>query len=173
MFYNVGRKLKVLAIVLLVLGILVSLVYAIIIWASPQNQLLGNLRGIIGLGVLIGGSISAYLSSLVTYGIGEAAENKVDEVKIAERVYQRIKQDTRNDFTDSAHADAKRNETITTPTQRSNRNYENGSTIQMTEGQEVSVIIQNDRIICPVCGTEQRADRNICYHCAVKFLKEQ
>ena len=70
MFENVGGKLKVLAIVVVVLGIISSIVSGIILMFS-------EIDGAFGFGLLIigGGILGSWITALPIYGIGQAAEN--------------------------------------------------------------------------------------------------
>ncbi len=38
--------------------------------------------------------------------------------------------------------------------------------------EEAKVKPRNDRIVCPVCGTDQPSLRNVCFNCGCKFIKE-
>ena len=63
MFENIGNKIKTLAKVLVVVGIIASFVSGVVIIASTDDP--------IGLLVMILGSISFLISSYLIYGIGE------------------------------------------------------------------------------------------------------
>lgn len=64
MFNNIGEKIKKLAIVATVLGMIASLIAAIIIWA-------GNMGVLYGIFVLVVGVVFSWISSFVLYGFGE------------------------------------------------------------------------------------------------------
>ncbi len=70
MFENVGSKVKALAMAVCVLGIIGSIIGAIIIWASGLRG--AFLRGLLTLAL---GCFGSWLGTLVTYAIGQAAES--------------------------------------------------------------------------------------------------
>ena len=63
MYSNIGAKVKGLAVFVCVIGIVGSLIAAIVMWA---NDLVGA-----GFGTLIGGCLSAWIGSWVVYCIGD------------------------------------------------------------------------------------------------------
>lgn len=38
--------------------------------------------------------------------------------------------------------------------------------------EQAKVVIVDDKIECPSCGTKQKGNRNVCYNCGCKFIKE-
>lgn len=70
MFDNIGAKIKSLATTTTAIGIIFSIIIAIIITVSTNGDL-----AIIGILFLIVGSLIAWLSSLVLYGFGQLVEN--------------------------------------------------------------------------------------------------
>lgn len=73
MFNNIGEKIKKLAIVATVLGMIASLIAAIIIWA-------GNMGVLYGIFVLVVGVVFSWISSFVLYGFGEVIV-KLNEIE--------------------------------------------------------------------------------------------
>ena len=70
MFENVGSKVKALAVIVFFLGIIGSIICAIIIWASRIEG--AFLRGLLTLAL---GCFGSWLGTVVTYAIGQAAES--------------------------------------------------------------------------------------------------
>ncbi len=68
MFDNIGGKIKSLAVVVTILGIIASIIYAIILWS--QNSYRHNTI-LLGLGILLGGSLVSWIGSFFMYGFGE------------------------------------------------------------------------------------------------------
>ena len=70
MFDNIGGKIKFLAIIICILGIIASIAYgcSIIILRGTSSLLLG-------LVIIIGGSILSWISVFMTYGFGQLIEN--------------------------------------------------------------------------------------------------
>ena len=72
MFENIGRKIKMVARIGCWLGIIASVVIAIVLWANNSYYYPTTGTGLI---VLIGGSLASWLGSLFTYGMGDLIEN--------------------------------------------------------------------------------------------------
>ena len=72
MFDNIGRKIKTVAKITCVLGIVTSILAAILLWMthSPNNPTL-----LIGTLVLVCGPLASWTGSFFTYGFGELIEN--------------------------------------------------------------------------------------------------
>ena len=68
MYTNIGKKIKILAIVVCCIGILASLIVAIVLFQA--NTRYYNTVGI-GFAVLFGGSLISWIGSFFTYGFGE------------------------------------------------------------------------------------------------------
>lgn len=78
MFENIGGKLKSLAMIVCCLGIICSIILAIVLWAgnSRYYPTVGT-----GFGVLIGGCVLSYIGSMMTYAFGELVENSAQQVE--------------------------------------------------------------------------------------------
>ncbi|MCL2866655.1 MAG: hypothetical protein FWF47_02725 [Clostridia bacterium] len=76
MFKNIGGKIKGLAKAITFLGIVGSLVYAIVIWVQAGKLRYGG-DALVGTGflVLTVGSLASWISSLALYGFGQLIEN--------------------------------------------------------------------------------------------------
>ena len=68
MFINIGRKIKLLAIVSTVIGMIASVVGGIIVMAELEQVLSG-------LGIIVGGCLFSWIGSFVLYGFGELIES--------------------------------------------------------------------------------------------------
>lgn len=84
MYQNIGRKLKILAIVVCCLGIIASIVWAIAFW-QEQETLRYDLRvgRIPGFVILILGSLLSYLSSWGLYAFGELVQTSCERTELA------------------------------------------------------------------------------------------
>ena len=71
MFDNIGGKIKTLAVVLCMIGIASSVIFALVLWAQNSRY---NSTVALGFGVLIGGALSSWIGSFFTYGFGELIE---------------------------------------------------------------------------------------------------
>lgn len=72
MFKNVGSKIKMVARIMCWLGIIGSIVIAIVFWVNDSSYSPTLVPGLI---VLVTGSLSSWIGSLLTYGMGELIEN--------------------------------------------------------------------------------------------------
>ncbi|MCL2487869.1 MAG: hypothetical protein FWE80_04220 [Oscillospiraceae bacterium] len=78
MFKNVGGKIKGLAVFIAVAGIIGSIAAGISIISNGSRY---NDTTLLGIGVMFGGSLFSWLSSLFMYGFGELIE-KTTEISI-------------------------------------------------------------------------------------------
>ena len=72
MFTNIGKKIKVLAIVLTVIGILAYVIIGVIIIANSRHN---DELVVIGIAIMIIGSLMSWLSSFILYGFGQLIDN--------------------------------------------------------------------------------------------------
>jgi len=84
MYQNIGRKLKILAIIVCGIGIIASVLFAIAFWQG-QETLRYDLRVGPGPGfvILIFGSLLSYISSWFLYAFGELVENSCERTELA------------------------------------------------------------------------------------------
>lgn len=89
MFENIGGKIKALSKAICWLGIIASVIIAIILWStnSYRSPTIG-----IGFGVLIGGCVFSYLGSMASYAFGELVENSTRQVEQNNKAAQEQKE---------------------------------------------------------------------------------
>ena len=76
MYKNVGRKIKTLASVLTWIGIVASVIAAIVCFVAASKTTYGSGMYIAyGIAVLVIGCLASWLSNLVLYGFGELVDN--------------------------------------------------------------------------------------------------
>ena len=87
MFENIGGKIKGLAVVVCWVGIVTSVISAIVLWCvnSYRNPTIG-----LGISVLIGGVLGSWIGSFFTYGFGEMIENSEKSVRNQERILAKL-----------------------------------------------------------------------------------
>ncbi len=88
-FSNIGKKLKRLAIIILIVGISASLIFGIVIFRNAietQNShlpIMGDALSEIyigcGFGIIIAGTLLSVISSFKLYGFGAIVEKYLDE----------------------------------------------------------------------------------------------
>lgn len=71
MFYNIGGKIKGVAVAEAIIGIIASIIVGIVLIANSSRS---NPTAALGWGIMIGGSIGAWLNSFILYGFGELIE---------------------------------------------------------------------------------------------------
>lgn len=89
MFKNIGRKIKVLAVVLFWIGVSIAIVAGILTiistvansYSSSQEKIMGILSGF---AILAGGFLSAWLSNFFLYGFGELIDSNQKILQILE-----------------------------------------------------------------------------------------
>ena len=119
---------------------------------------------------LIGGFFVCYLEALVLTGFCDLLDTQ-------EQIRQEIKQIRNSTFTSSQQEQEKHANntppsagyTENTPSPKSN--------VEAGANKDLAAVIplNSDRegsIICPACGTVQRADRRMCWHCSIPFKYE-
>ena len=72
MFDNIGGKIKTLAVVVCVVGMIASLIFAIVLWSMDSYR---TPTIALGFGVLIGGCVVSWVGSFFTYGFGQLIED--------------------------------------------------------------------------------------------------
>ena len=72
MFDNIGGKIKNLATVICVIGIIASVILAIALWSQNERY---NPTVALGFGVLIGGCVGSWVGSFFMYGFGQLIED--------------------------------------------------------------------------------------------------
>ena len=138
MFSNIGKKIKLMAVVFFSIGVLASLITGIIFFAD-EEPLIGAL-------IIIGGSFVSWVSVMLIYGFGQLVENsdiiaaqfkRVNKKYVSQREREELqtaKASVRNsDLPDDALID------ITCPECKKELSVEKGD------------IINNADIICPYC----------------------
>ena len=99
MFDNIGKKIKVFAIVSFILGIIASIVFGIICIVLG-NQISSNSYGAdkeagtelvtYGITILISGCIGSWLVSLTTYGFGELIEQNQIQTTLLQNINRNL-----------------------------------------------------------------------------------
>ena len=72
MFDNIGGKIKTLAVVICVIGMISSVIGGIVLWTQNSRYAPTILPGII---VIVAGCLGSWVGSFFTYGFGELIEN--------------------------------------------------------------------------------------------------
>ena len=83
MFDNIGGKIKTLAMVICVIGIIASIICAIALWAQNSRY---SLTIALGFGVLVGGCVGSWVGSFFMYGFGELIEETTRNREINDQI---------------------------------------------------------------------------------------
>lgn len=161
MFEDIDVKLKVVAYVQCILGIIGSVILGIIIMAA---DLIG-----IGLLVMAYGSFMSWLSSLGIYGLGEA----VDRATVAAQKTQHILQRLDNPTTaNTQHSSAPNS--CEKPSQNSlvdvSKDVPYKPIVEHSDN-VTPIVVDEETVRCPLCGTAQRSSRRVCFQCGTTFKK--
>lgn len=150
MFNNIGGKIKTLAGVTCVLGMIASACGAAALWAQNSRYTPTIFLGVLVLGL---GCLGSWVGSFFTYGFGELIENTKaiheDNLKI-----QGLLNNQKVEVLKPCDAPQ---EKIEKPEQAA----------PATTTQTVEPVM--GMIKCPVCGKIQEADRKVCWNCGAKF----
>ena len=78
MFNNIGGKIKTLAVVLCIIGMVASLITALVLWSQSSYRSDNTAAGLL---TLVGGCLVSWVSSFFTYGFGQLIEyaKSIDE----------------------------------------------------------------------------------------------
>ena len=146
MFDNIGRKIKTLASVLAWIGIVLSIIYGLILLADGKDD-----NVVVGVIIIVVGSLCSWLSSFVLYGFGQLIENSdilVDQNGIL--ISQGKKQVATPATTD------------TTQKQTDAPLPVKSSPLPQTDTSNSTV---KHRVRCTTCGNMVNCDENFCRTC--------
>ena len=159
MFDNIGGKIKALATVLCVIGMIVSLVFAIVLW-SQNNEYNYVTRAYsntisIGFGVLVGGCVASWVGSFFMYGFGELIDETTLNRQINQQILQRL---------DRAKTEENSSSTLVRDVPVAFAN----STQRATRLGDVAPVrsgVTSDGWTCKKCGTRNRVSDISCKDC--------
>jgi hypothetical protein len=83
MYNNIDRKIKVLAKVIFWVGVIASVAIGIAMIVTGANMRRGGGLIMLGSGLLVGGSLCSWISSMLLYGYGTLIENTSNCAKLA------------------------------------------------------------------------------------------
>lgn len=72
MFDNIGKKMQALATVICWIGIIASVICTFVLWGQHSDR---NPTVVLGFGVLIGGCLASWLSSMLIYAFGQLVDD--------------------------------------------------------------------------------------------------
>ena len=152
MFDNIGGKIKVLAVVVTIIGCIVSFVFGIILFVEGE----------VGMGflVIIMGGLLSWVSSFVLYGFGELIESNQNIQKTNKDIYLHLK--SNNDST----TEEKMNQG-TTSTANNTSTYKSYLDEFMKKSPAPA---GKKKSYCPDCGKERNDYDTMCNFCGYKFL---
>ena len=170
MFDDIGRKLKTLAKVSTILGIIGSVI--------AGCALMGD-DFLTGLLILVLGSVFSWIGSFTVYGLGQLIENTDALVKQGQvQVQQGRVQIQQNVSTPAPQAAPVYDAPTPTPVQSVptmtsvSTNASPFSKVEHQTSQTPVAGIPADpgKIFCPICGTVQNANRRVCFSCAQPLI---
>ena len=152
MFENVGEKLKAIAITIFVIDIVAAAVSGIIAWVN-----VGALGFFLFLLILAGGLFIAWISALVPYAIGEAADKSEINSKL-DKIMQSLQN---NQMPSNTSAPAKASTTAAmTPAI---------NTVSVVPKKVRDADSESMKQVCPKCGEKNDIARVFCHKCGARL----
>lgn len=140
MFDDIGGKIKTLAKITCGLGIAASIIGVIALWMQNSNY---NPTTIIGVLVLVLGSLASWIGSFFTYGFGQLIEN-----------------------TNTIHSDnLKIQELLKEPKEENASSTTEAHPTRTSQFQSIESLHSNDEWECAVCGMRNSKRTNSCINC--------
>ena len=182
MFNNIGKKLKVVAVVFCWIGIIASVVYGII--------LINNYQEVVGAVTIVVGALSSWIGSFALYGFGQLVENSDLQTERMWKVQTDMEKLTSelSSFTKAAneYMSKKESKQMTEPVptyspvpQSVNNTIapekkmeDNLSSIPASKKTAIPLPAGPGYERCKSCGTVQRSGRNVCWGCGATFIRE-
>ena len=152
MFDNIGGKIKTLAVVVCVVGMIASLIFAIVLWSMDSYR---TPTIALGFGVLIGGCVVSWVGSFFTYGFGELIEETTLNRQINQLILQQL-----------SNAGAKENSSAA-PVKEIPVAFAD-STQRATRSSNVAPVrssVPSGDWTCKMCGTRNRSTEISCRDC--------
>lgn len=180
MFVNIGGKIKSLATILAVLGIIASIIIGCLMLDAGG----GGLPGVL---TIVGGSLLSWLSSFTLYGFGELIETNQSIDSKLDGLIQKTSNLIQNEGlnTSSCKTKSASNPNLNTKTKILNvcegchKEIEKypcphcGFSPKLKEIPIHPLQKEDGSIVCPRCGTPQRGDRYRCFSCGQAFINHQ
>ena len=168
MFNNIGNKVIGLAIFSCIVGMVGSLIGAIVLWT---NDLIGA-----GFTALIGGCLSAWISALVIYCIGDTNVRTTELKRQIDSLEKTVSNLNRTPEQGKQSESKKRAFVKMTLTPEQTAGHEEQAT-ESVDGADREramspIPVDEDREKCPACGTVQKAGRNVCWSCGARFWRK-
>lgn len=148
MFDDIGGKIKGLAKVITIIGIVASCICGLVMLVESENFLFGVL--VAGLG-----SLGSWVGSFLLYGFGELIDQTVDNNRLLRQISTSGK-NTSKDISDLVNVTAAQNA--------------QESPVSAFIGSCTPVRLDAMRIQCPKCKTMQMSNNTTCRHCGIRFV---
>ena len=160
MFSNVGTKIKKLAKILAWIDIIISIIGGVIMFFAGlfDPEYLWFLIFLAPVTVLLG-FLLAWLSTVLLYGFGELIEKSQANEKNTKEIACILKKQ----FPES---------TKEASTKKEPQNFGINQAVSLNHSATATAATENNTVICLLCGCEQPAERNVCWHCGAKFEKK-
>lgn len=171
MFNNNGNRVEGLALFTCIVGIVGSVIGAIVLWT---HELVGA-----GIAVLIGGGLSAWIGSWVVYYIGET---NVKVTEMQETIESLQKQIRHQNIVSEKEPDATKNRSVhmSDPADEHSAHEKPGRVVgqasterPLQEGFTRAIFMDEKKEKCENCGAIQKADRRVCWNCGMKFQRDE
>ena len=178
MFDNIGGKIKSLATILAVLGIIASIIIGCTILDAGGSGLFGVLT-------IVGGALLSWLSSFALYGFGQLIETNQSIDSKLDRLIQKTSGPFESLDMGTGKTGAASSPNLNTRTKILNvceschKEIEKypcphcGFSPKLKEIPIHPLQKEDGSIVCPRCGTPQQGDRYRCFSCGQTFINHQ
>lgn len=158
MFDDIGGKIKGLAKVITIIGIIASCICGLVTLVESENLLVGVL--VAGLG-----SLGSWVGSFLLYGFGELIDQTADNNRLLRQISTSGK-NTSKDISDLVHVTAAQS----TPSATDVKPAAPASPVSAVVGSCTPVRVDSMRVQCPKCQTVQMGNNSACSHCGIRFV---
>lgn len=158
MFENIGEKIKGLAKVVTIIGIIASCIGGLVIMFEGESFILGLITAALG-------SLGSWVGSFLLYGFGELIDQTVDNNRLLRQISTSGK-NTSKDISDLVNVTAAKN----TPSAADTKPAAATSPVAVFIGSCKPVRVDSMRVQCPKCQTVQMGNNTACSHCGIRFV---
>lgn len=152
MFENIGDKIKTLAKICCLIGIIGSVITGII--------LISSINVLVGIAITIGGALLSWIGSFFVYGFGELIESNAEISTQNSEIIDLLKK--QQDKPESKQNNTAQNASLSAPKTEKQTDFSNAESVKTQS-------INSMQIKCPRCGTVQPSSFTECVRCNSKF----
>ena len=154
LYVNIGSKLKGVAVTTFILESIAAVISGIALFANDN--------GLLGFAVIVGGAITALILSWFIYGFGELIDKATENEMNTKTIVELLKGG-------ASTTPAVQQQQAPISASRTAAAAPIMSKEDCSDAEPIAVTAQDDKVVCPKCGTQQLACRKVCWSCGQKF----